>query len=92
MRHIEPDLMTNVLPTHVETYKNETPEQRKSRMQAYDKAFEIFDKVATQFEVAFDGDVQKAKADARAQVMSEDAAASQKTLHHLEEEIDESAS
>lgn len=45
MRWIEPDLMSTVLPTHPEKYKDETREETVARMTHYDQAFAIFDSV-----------------------------------------------
>lgn len=48
MRWIEPDLMSHMLKTHAERYKNETREQTIARMEQYDRAFAIFDKVVAE--------------------------------------------
>lgn len=44
MQEIEPELMTKVLPTLEEKYKNETPEQKTARAERYTKAFTEYEK------------------------------------------------
>ena len=44
MQDIEPDLMTATLPTLKEKYKDETPEQAKTRAERYSTAFAEYDK------------------------------------------------
>ena len=43
MGQIEPDLLTHQIPLLEEKYKNEKPDERKRRLEAYAKAFKIFD-------------------------------------------------
>ena len=43
MGHIEPELTTEGLKATVETYKNETLEERKVRKQRYELAFERYE-------------------------------------------------
>lgn len=59
MSHIEPDLMTENLPTLEEKYKDETPEQHKARMASYDRAFELFDKAFGEIRQRVDKDVHE---------------------------------
>ena len=89
MRHIEPDLMTNVLPTHAEKYKNETQEQRVERMQSYDKAFTIFDKVADEYEKEFHQDVVDLKKKSRSKAMKEEVREKKKALKKIEDELNQ---
>lgn len=86
MRHIEPDLLTTVIPTHIEKYKNETAEERKERMTAYDKAFAIFDTVAAEFEGDFHIEYQKVRKDAQEKVATEE----KKEVQKIGDEIDSS--
>lgn len=89
MRHIEPDLMTNVIPTHAENYKNETQEQRVARMQSYDKAFTIFDKVADEYEKEFHQDVVDLKKKSRTKAMRAEKRERKKDLKTIEEQLDQ---
>jgi hypothetical protein len=43
MGQIEPDLLTYQIPLLEKKYKNEKPEERAKRLEAYAKAFKIFD-------------------------------------------------
>jgi|GEM_PF-1099190 len=45
MSQIEPDLLPFVVPLQKEMYKDETPEQAKSREERYKKAFVEYDRV-----------------------------------------------
>ena len=89
MRHVEPDLMTNAIPTHAEKYKNETQEQRVERMQAYDKAFTVFDHVADAYEKDFHEDVEKLKKQSRSKAMKEEKLEKKKALKKIEEQMDD---
>ena len=88
MRHIEPDLLTNVIPMHAEKYKQETQEQRVARMKAYDAAFTIFDKVAAEYEKEFMDGVQALKKKSRAKAVKEEKSEKRKELKHIEDELD----
>jgi hypothetical protein len=43
MEHIEPELVTDVLPYLDEWYKNETPEQNAARLERYKSAFATYE-------------------------------------------------
>lgn len=88
MRHIEPDLLTTVIPTHAEKYNDETQEERVERMKAYDAAFAIFDKVAEEYEKEFMEDVQKLKKQSRSKVMKEEKKERKQELSNIEKIID----
>ena len=49
MGKIELELLTTSLPTLDEKYKNETPEQKKARMERYAKAYAAFDAQYTEW-------------------------------------------
>ncbi len=59
MRGIEPDLCTDTLPLLDTMYADETPEQRKERMQWYSEAFEKFLGRYEQFTAALHGEFRK---------------------------------
>ncbi len=89
MRHIEPDLVTNVIPTHAEKYKDETQEERVERMKAYDAAFTIFDKVAAEYEKEFMNDVQTLKKQSRSKAVKQETKEKNKELRNVEEQLDQ---
>ena len=72
MRHIEPDLLTTVIPTHAKKYAKESPEQSLERMKAYDIAFAVFDKAATDVAQEYKAGVQKMREEAKTKVKSEE--------------------
>lgn len=47
MRHIEPDLLTTVLPQLARYYANEMPAERHARFSSYARAFRAFDLACT---------------------------------------------
>lgn len=49
MNEIEPELMSDVLPTLAEKYKDETSEQAEARRQRYDAAYAEYDKRYAQY-------------------------------------------
>ena len=58
MRHIEPDLLTTVIPQHPTMYGSESQQERIGRLKAYEQAFGIFDKAAVDFERRLSADVR----------------------------------
>lgn len=89
MRHIEPDLLSTVIPHHAEIYEKETEEEKKARMKAYDEAFFIYDQVADEFAAAFAEDMRGLRKEAREQAVREDTAKSGETIKGIESQIDE---
>ncbi len=87
MRHIEPDLVTTMLPRHIDMYAKESQKERVARMKAYDEAFAVFDKVAAEFEQEFHHDVQRLKTDAREKAMTEEKKKEKNVLEKIEDEM-----
>ena len=75
MRGIEPDLTTDQLPTLDAKYKDETPEQAKTRALRYEKAFKEYEKQLAEYLAQLSGKVhvyqtaarQSAEEDSRTQ-------------------------
>lgn len=91
MRHIEPDLLTDVLSTHVEIYKDETHEERIERMKAYDEAFIIFDKAAAEFEHALHQDLRGVRAKSQHEARKREKKEQNKGLEDIESQLDTAA-
>ena len=87
MAKIEPELMSAVLPTLTEKYKNETPEQAKSRGERYAKAFEEYDRQYASFVVQLDAKVHAFERQAVASVEKESLKEESSQLSNLESQI-----
>ena len=61
MGAIEPELMTDALPTLAAKYAQETQEQRDARMERYKKAFLAYGKAYQEFVQKQDGALRKYK-------------------------------
>jgi hypothetical protein len=64
MAHIEPDLTTANAKTLMEKYKDETPDQRASRMKRYELAFERCDRSYNEYLQTLDTQVGRYRRDA----------------------------
>ena len=92
MRHIEPELLTTVIPTHAETYKDESGEDRVARIEGYDKAFAMYDNVAADFEQTLHKDLETMRKKSRAATRAEEKKEKKKekrVLKTIEKEISE---
>ena len=89
MRNIEPDLITTRIVHLDEMYANETEEEGKKRMQSYEKAFEIFDAVAAQFEKDFHSGVLKLRKDAHAKAIQDERKERDQNAKNIESTFDD---
>lgn len=92
MRHIEPDLLTNVIPTHAEKYSKQSPEECAARLRAYGRAFEVFDKASADVAGEYRAGIVKIRESAKSKAKIEDRKEKEKTeeeLKTIEREIEE---
>ena len=89
MRHVEPDLLTTAIPQHAAYYANETKEQRIKRMDAYDKAFAIYDKVAAQAEDKFTADLHALRDKAHQDTLKKERREQERGVGEAESKLDE---
>lgn len=92
MRFIEPDLLTTRIGFLDEIYANETEDEGKKRMMAYEKAFAIFDKVAEKFESKFNAAVLSLRKGAREQAISEERVEEDKSVLEIESKFQQTDS
>lgn len=57
MAGIEPELVSTVIPTLKEKYKDEAPEQTTARAERYEKAYDRFDAAFDEYLAAMDRDL-----------------------------------
>lgn len=91
MGQIEPDLTTPQIDHLDEKYKGETDEQRKQRMEAYDKAFVIFEQVFKQVSEQVEQDVHEQQAKAHLQRKQEEDAEHTQEMSQAEKLLDTDA-
>jgi hypothetical protein len=89
MRNIEPDLITTRIIHLDEIYADETESEGKSRMQAYEKAFEIFDAAAMNFEKKFHAELGTFRKNAHKTAMEQERQEKAKNLKNLESTFDD---
>lgn len=92
MRHIEPDLLTNAIPTHSEKYAKQSEKECVARLRAYDSAFEAFDKISSDVAKEYRAAVAKIRESAKSKVKDEemqDKEQTEKKLKTLESGIEE---
>ena len=89
MRHVEPDLLTTAIPQHAEYYGSETKEQRIKRMDSYDKAFAIYDKVAAQAEDKFTADLHALRDKAHQDTLRKERREQERGVEDVESKLDQ---
>lgn len=91
MRFIEPDLLTNVIPTHAEKYAKQSKEECVARLTSYEHAFAVFDKASVSVAEEFHAEMKNIRDAAREEVKKEekeDTAETQKALKKIEDKFD----
>lgn len=83
MSHIEPELMSGMVETLEETYKNETPENRALRMKRYALAFERCQTAYDEYMETLDTQVNRYRRSAFAHAEMEDRAQDEGLLNQL---------
>ncbi len=91
MGQIEPDLTTPQIDHLDEKYKGETEEQRKQRMAAYDKAFEIFEEVFKQVSAQVEKDVHDQQVKAHRELLRKEEAEHTQEVSQAEKLLDTDA-
>jgi len=86
MRFIEPDLLTTVIPLHAEKYAKQSKEECLARLQAYDRAFEIFDKASQDVAKEYRAGMEKVREEAKEDVQKGETKALQQIEQSIEEE------
>jgi hypothetical protein len=87
MAEIEPDLLTNVIPTLETKYAGETPEQAAARSQRYDAAFAEYDKRYAVRMTQMDGQVHTLQKTVRTGIETDERHGEEDTLTTLESTI-----
>ncbi len=87
MAGIEPELLTQNLPTLEEKYKNESPEDAKARAAKYDKAFAEYEKQLAAYMSGMQRQVTTYKRTALQSAEAEDRTRDRATLQSLETEF-----
>ena len=67
MGEIEPELVSAVIPTLEDTYKEETADEHEARMKRYEEAFSLYDRCYQAYMDKLTGEVRDRKRSARAE-------------------------
>ncbi len=87
MAGIEPELVSSVVPTLKEKYKNETLEQAKLRSERYRKAYAQYDQKYGQFAAEIAGTMREMQLQAIASAEKQDRAKEAAELKALEQQF-----
>ncbi len=85
MRGVEPDLCTDTLPLLDVMYADETPDQKKERMQWYSEAFQQFLGRYEKFTAALHGEFRKIHSSLRSMAEGKSAPRDEDAVSHLED-------
>lgn len=87
MAGIEPELVSDVLPTLAEKYKDETAEQAEARRQRYEAAYAEYDKRYAQYMTNMATQVHTLQRTVRADIETDERKEESNTLTSLEDSI-----
>jgi hypothetical protein len=88
MGQIEPDLLSEEIPRLAGKYKDETSQEHKERMEAYAKAFKIFDEVFKEMSGGMYAEIEQLKKEAQRGRKSHEQNEKQEQLRSIEQSLD----
>ena len=91
MEQIEPDLLSDRIPTLPEKYKNESVQEKKTRMHAYAQAFKIFEEVFKEMTDGVYAEIEQLKKEAQQHRATEEQSEKRQQLLSIEEHFDSSS-